>query len=55
MALNMASSQGNRIKQFFKHTASTIHHTYNEIGNLYRRLSATSHKYVLLGQFTADP
>ena len=55
MALNMANSQGNYIKQLSKHTATTIHHTCNGIISLCWHLLATRHKYVLLGQFTTDP
>ena len=55
MALNMADSQGNRKKQLFQNTSTAIHHTWNVIVSLYRHLLATSHKYILLGQFSTDP
>ena len=54
MALNMASSQGNHIKQLSKHTAITIHHTCKAIVNLCQHFLATTHKYVPIGQFTTD-
>ena len=52
IALNMAGSQGNRIKQLSKDTATTIHYTCN--GNVSRHLLASSHIYVPLGQITTD-
>ena len=55
MALNMAGSQGNHKKQLSQNTATAIHHTCNGIVCLCRHLLATSHKYVLLGQFSTDP
>ena len=56
MALIKADSQSNHIKQLSKHTTTTttIHHTCNRIVNLYQRFLATSHRYVLLGQFSTD-
>ena len=54
MALNMAGSQGDHIKQLSKYTVTTIHHTCNEIVSLWWHLLPTSHKCVLLGQFTHD-
>ena len=51
----MAGSQGNRKKQLSQNTATVMHHTCNGIVNLCQYLSATSHKYVLLGQFSTDP
>ena len=42
-------------KQLSQNTATTIHHTCNGIDSLCRQLLATSHKYVLLGQFSTDP
>ena len=42
-------------KQLSQNTATAIHHTCNGIVSLYRLLLATSHKYVLLGQFSTDP
>ena len=57
MALNMAGSQGNRNrkKQLSQNMATVIHHTCNGIVSLCRHLFATSHEYVLLGQFSTDP
>ena len=55
MALNMAGRQGNRKKQLSQNTATAIHHTCNGIVCLYLHLLATSHKYVLLRQFSTDP
>ena len=55
MVLNMAGSQGNRKKQLSQNTTTVIHHTCNGIVNLCQYLSVTSHKYVLLGQFSTDP
>ena len=52
MALNMCAEQGKRIKQLSKDTATAIHQTCYGIVDLCRHLLATSHKYVLLGQFT---
>ena len=54
MALNMCAEQGKRIKQLSKDTATAIHQTCYGIVDLCRHLLATSHKYVLLGQFTTD-
>ena len=51
----MAGSQGNRKKQWSQNTATAIHHTCNGIVSLWQHLLATSHKYVLLGQFSTDP
>ena len=51
MALNMAGSQGNRKKQLSQNTATAIHHTCNGMVSLCQQLLATSHKYVLFGQF----
>ena len=42
-------------KQLSQNTATAIHHTCNEIVSLCRHLFATSHKYVLLKQFSTDP
>ena len=42
-------------KQFSQNTATAIHHTCNRIVSLCRQLLTTSHKYVLLGQFSTDP
>ena len=50
----MCAEQGKRIKQFSKDTATAIHQTCYGIVDLCRHLLATSHKYVLLGQFTTD-
>ena len=55
MALNMIGSQGNRKKQLSQNTATAIHHICNGIVSLCRHLLATSHKYVLLEQFSTDP
>ena len=55
MALNMAGSQGNHKKQLSQNTATAIHHTCHGIISLCWHLLATSHKYVLLGQFSTDP
>ena len=55
MALNMACSQVNRKKQLSHNTTTAIHQTCNGIVSLHRHLLATSHKYVLLGQFSTDP
>ena len=54
MALEMAGTQGKRIKQFSKDTANAIHHTCNGLVDVCRDLLSSSHKYVLLGQFTSD-
>ena len=54
-ALNMAGSQSNCIKQLSQNSSTPIHHTCNGIVSLCQHLSATSHKYVLLGQFSTDP
>ena len=42
-------------KQLSQNTATAIHHTCNGIVSLCWHLLATSHKYVLLGQFLTDP
>ena len=42
-------------KQVSQNTATAIHHTCNGIVSLCQHLLATSHKYVLLGQFLTDP
>ena len=42
-------------KQLSKNTATAIHHTCNGIVCLCQHFLATSHKYVLLGQFSTDP
>ena len=55
MALNMAGSQGDHIKQLSKHTATSIDHTFNGIVSLCWHLLAISHKYVLLEQSVTDP
>ena len=55
MALNMAGSQGNCKKQLSQNTATVIQHTCHGIVSLCQHLLATSHKYVLLGQFSTDP
>ena len=52
MALNMAGSQGSHKKQLSKNTATAVHHTCNGIVS---HLLATSHRYVLLWQFSTDP
>ena len=54
MALEMAGTQGKQIKQFSKDTANAIHHTCNGLVDLCRNILSSSHKYVLLGQFTSD-
>ena len=54
MAFHMTGSQCNRIKQLFKHSATTIHHTSNGNVSLCRLLLATSHKMCLIRQFTTD-
>ena len=54
MALNMAGSPGNYIKQLSRHIVTTINHSCKGIVSLCWHLLATSHKYVLLGQFTTD-
>ena len=51
----MAGSQGNRKNQLSQNSATAMHHTCNGIVCLYRHLLATSHKYVLLRQFSTDP
>ena len=38
-----------------KNTVTVILHTCNGIVSLCRHLLATSHKYILLGQFSTDP
>ena len=55
MALDMAGIQGNRKKQLPQNTATAMHHTCNKIVSLCRHFLATSHKYVLFGQFSTDP
>ena len=56
MALNIAGSQGNRKKQLSQNIATAIHYTCNGIVSLCQRhLLATSHRYVLPGQFSSDP
>ena len=55
MALNMTGSQGNRKKQLSQKHCTAIHHICNGIVSLCRQLLATSHKYVLLEQFSTDP
>ena len=55
MALNMAGSQGNCNNQLSQNTVTAIYPTCNGIVSLCRHLLATSHKCVLLGQFSADP
>ena len=55
MALNMAGSQGNCKKQLFQNTTTAIHHTCNRIVSLCQHFLITSHKYVLLRQFSTDP
>ena len=54
MALNMADSQGNHKKQLSQSTATAIHYTCNRIVSLCQHLLATSHKYVLHGQFSTN-
>ena len=54
MAPEMAGTQGKRIKQFSKDTVNAIHHTCNGLVDLCRNSLSSSHKYVLLGQFTSD-
>ena len=51
----MAGSQGNHKKRLPQNPATAIHHTCNGIVSLCQHLLATSHKYVLLGQFSTDP
>ena len=51
----MTGSQGNRKKQLSQKTATAMHHTCNGIVCLCRHFFATSHKHVLLGQFSTDP
>ena len=55
MALNMAGSQDNCIKQLSKHTATAIYHTCNGIISPYQQLLDKSHKYLLLRQSTTEP
>ena len=54
MAKKMAGKQRSRVKQLSKDTAFAIHQTCHGIVELSRHLLETSHKYVLLGQFTSD-
>ena len=54
MALKMGGPPGKRMKQLSKDTANAIHHTCHGLVELCKHLLATSHKYVLLGQFTTD-
>ena len=54
MAKKMAGKQHSRVKQLSKDTAFAIHQTCHGIVELSRHLLETSHKYVLLGQFTSD-
>ena len=54
-AFNMAGSKRNHKKLLSQNTATAIHHTCNGIVSLSWHFLATSHKYVLLGQFSTDP
>ena len=42
------------IKKFFQNTVTAIHHTCKGIVSLCQHLLATSHNYVLLGEFSTD-
>ena len=55
MVLEMAGRQGKRQKQLTRDTAQAVHHTSNGLVSLCHHLLATSHDYVLLGQFSTDP
>lgn len=55
MAKEMAGRQGSRQKQLTRDTAQAVFHTCNGLVSLCRHLLGTTHKYVLLGQFTTDP
>ena len=55
MALDISGSQDTHIKQLSKHTATAILYTCNGIVSLCWHLFTTSHKCVLLEQFTTDP
>ena len=54
MALNMAGRQGNHQKQSSQNIATAIHYTCNGLVCLCQHFLATSHKYVLFGQFSTD-
>ena len=44
-----------RVKQLTVDTAKALHHTLNGLVELCRHLLATSHEYVMLGEFSNDP
>lgn len=55
MALGMAGRQGKRQKQLTRDTAQAVFHTCSGLVDLCRHLLATTHDYVLFGQFSNDP
>lgn len=55
MAKAMSGRQGKRQKQLTKDTAQGIYHTCQGLVSLCCHLLATSHQYVLLGDFSTDP
>ena len=54
MAFDMACNHGKRDKQLSKDTAMAIYQTCNGLVDLCKSLLQSTHKYVLLGQFTSD-
>jgi len=52
MAMKMTGKQGFRVRQLSKDTAAAIYQTCYGLVDLCRHLLASSHEYVLLGQFT---
>ena len=54
MALNMKCDKKVRTRQLTKDTAIAIHHTCHGIVAFCKHLRATTHSYVVLGQFTSD-
>ena len=55
LALSMMKAPGTRIKKLSIDTARALHFTCHSLVDLCRNLLATTHSFVLSGQFSTDP